>query len=177
MSQSATFYSISQKTFDQLEKLGDEQPFHPAIAKDYLTFQGSFMGFEYVLSKGKDDSTTEIINELFNPKKFLGRRNTEDMIAEEQFNLYEGGNLIPYLDPVTISRVDDFLDMISAADVQSNYDADELNRNGIYPELWHNDNSPNQVFNERQLSGDLSALKIFIKLAKKERNIILVFIG
>ncbi len=60
---------------------------------------------------------------------WVGRNLTEDMIAEEQFNLLERRESHPlYLDPVTISRVDDFLDMISAADVQSNYDADELNR-------------------------------------------------
>jgi hypothetical protein len=64
MSQSATLYRISNDTFRQLEASVDRPQFEISSAKNYTTFQGSFMGLEYILSKGQDIPTTKIINEI-----------------------------------------------------------------------------------------------------------------
>jgi hypothetical protein len=84
MSQSATLYRISNDTFRQLETSAGRPQFEISSAKNYTTFQGSFMGLEYILSKGQDIPTTEIINEIFNPTQSLGRQDIERLSLEEQ---------------------------------------------------------------------------------------------
>ncbi|MFN0293040.1 DUF1877 family protein [Pedobacter helvus] len=177
MSQSATLYRISNDTFRQLETSADRPQFEISSAKNYTTFQGSFMGLEYILSKGQDISTTEIINEIFNPKKSLGGQDIEKLSLEEQMEFYENGGVIYYLDTTTISKLNNLLDTFSEADIQTKYDANELNDNGIYPAVWHNDNSPDQAYNKRHIIEDFKELKTIINQAREDNDYIFVFVG
>ena len=177
MSQSATLYRISQDIFKELDKPDNKQKFDINSAKSYSIFQGSFMALEYILSKGQDDSTTELVNEIFNPKNSLGGQELESLAPEEQFEFYESGLYIPYLDTSTISKLHDFIVNISQTDIQSKYDSKELNDDGIYPQVWHNDNSPDQAYNERHILEDFEELKSIITQANAERDYIFVFVG
>ena len=177
MSQSATLYRVSQNTFNQLLNPDNKQKFDINSAKSHSVFQGSFMGLEYILSKGQDNSTIELVNEIFNPKQSVGGQNFKSLTPDEQFEFYESGLIIPYLDIPTISKLYDSLANISQADIGSKYDAKDLNDNGIYPEVWHNDNSPGQSYNEQHLLKDYEELKTIIKHADNEQDYILVFIG
>ena len=175
MSQSATLYRISKDTFRQLKESTGQEQFDISLAKNYAKFQGSFMGLKYVLSKGQYEPTTELVNKIFNPQQSLGKQDFDSLTPEEQFELYE--TQISYLDTDVISKLNNFLNQVSDVDIQSKYDADELNENGIYPEVWHNENSPNQAFNELQLLQDFGELKKIINQADKEGDYILVFVG
>lgn len=177
MSQSATLYRISENTFKQLDKTSNRQKLEIDSAKSYSIFHGTFMGLEYILSKGQDNSITELVNEIFNPKKSLGEQEFENLSPEEQFEFYESGLLIPYLDTITISKLNDFLATISQADFSSKYDAIELNDNGIYPEVWQNDNSTDQAYNLQHILEDFQELKKIIKQANAENDYIVVFVG
>ena len=178
MSQSATLYRISRDTFKRFAKSDNKQQFDiVSISKSYSTFQGSFVGLEYILSKGQDISTTEFINQIFNPKQSLGGQDIESLTPEEQFELHESENFIPYLDTATISNINDLLNKVSKTEIHSKYDAEELNQNEIYPSIWHTDNSPDQIFNERQILEDLAELKTIFKQANDDEDYILVFIG
>jgi hypothetical protein len=177
MSQAATLYRVSQDAFEQLNKPHNKQRFDTNSAKSYSVFDGSFMALEYILSKGKDHTTIELIKEIFNPKQALGGQEIERLPPEEQFEFYESGLFIPYQDPPTISKLNEFIGNISQADIHSNYDAKELNDNGIYPGVWHNDNSPDKAYNERQLLEDLEELKTIVNLANTEKDYIFVFVG
>jgi hypothetical protein len=86
MSQSATLYRISKDTFDQISKSHKEKPFDWSASKSYLTLQGSFMGLEYVLSKGRETSIAKLVNELFNPRQSLGKEEFEALTPEEKFD-------------------------------------------------------------------------------------------
>lgn len=177
MSQSATLYRISEDIFRQLDKPDNKQKFDINSAKNYSIFQGSFLGLEYILSKGQDNSKIELINEIFNPKQSLGGEEFDKLTPEEQFEFYESGLFIPYLDTSTISKLNDFIGNVSQTDIHLKYDAKELNDNGIYPEVWHNDNSPDQAYNQRHILEDLEELKTIIKQANTEKDYILVFVG
>jgi hypothetical protein len=177
MSQSATLYRISKDTFNQLDKPDNKQKFDINSAKSYSIFQGSFMALEYILSKGQNNSITELVNEIFNPKLALGGQIFESLTPEEQFEFYESGLFIPYLDTSTISQLNDFISEILSLDISSKYDAKELNDNGIYPRVWHNDISPDQAYNERQILEDFEELKNIIKQADTEKDYIFVFVG
>jgi hypothetical protein len=177
MSQSATLYRISTDSFKMLDEPDNKQKFKINSAKSYSIFQGSFMALEYILSKGQNNSTTQLVNEIFNPRQSLGRQTIETLTPEEQFEFYESGFFIPYLDISTISKLNVFLTNTSQRDISSKYDANELNDNGIYPEVWHNDNSPNLSYNQRHIMEDLEELKQIINKADIEQDYIFVFIG
>jgi len=177
MSQSATFYRVSQNTFKQLEITDNKQPFDVSSAKEYTTLQGSFMALEYILSKAQDASAIKLINELFNPRQSLGDPDLESLTLEEQMEFYENGGAIHYLNYANVSKLSGLFDKFSKADIHSKYDSKELNENRIYPEVWHNDNSPDQAYNERHILDDFEQLKKIIKRASDDCDYILVFVG
>jgi len=177
MSQSATLYRISQDIFNQLDKPNNKQKFDRHSAKSYSIFQGTFMGLEYVLSKGQDNSTTELINEIFNPKLSLGGQDFENLTPEQQFEFYESELFIPYLGKSTISKLNDFFSNISLTDIRAKYNAKELNDNRIYPGVWHNDNSPDNAYNERDICEGFEELKAIFNKANTEKDYIFVFVG
>lgn len=177
MSQSATLYRVSKDTFIQLNKPDNKLSFDINSAKSYSVFLGSFMGLNYILSKGQNDATIEIVNQIFYPKQSIGEQGFEGLTPEEQFEYYESGLYISYLDPSIISKILHFISNFSQTDLHSKYDAKELNDNGIYPEIWHNDNSHDQAFNERHILEDLDQLKIIIQQANIDGDYIFVFVG
>jgi hypothetical protein len=176
MSQSATLYRISPDTFGQLVK-SDNPKFDIASAKSHVIFQGSFMGLEYILSKGQDASTIELVREIFNPRLSLGGQDFSSLTPEEQFEFYESGGSISYLDMTSIRKLNNFLEKVSETDIQSKYDAQELNDNRIYPEVWHNDNSPDQAYKQPHILEDLEELKAIVNQADKQGDYIFVFVG
>jgi hypothetical protein len=178
MSQSTTLYRISKAKFSELEASGGES-FDPSSAKNYVTLEGSFMALEFILSKNQDDEAVEQVNELFNSGQFIGEQNIgiDDLYSFEEFDFDNMGSSIPYLDAAAVAGVHAILDKLSTEEIESLYDADELNSNGIYPEVWHNDNSPEQAFNLRQVSEDFTELKSIIKKAAEERDYVLVYTG
>lgn len=81
------------------------------------------------------------------------------------------------MDKPVIANLDNLLDRISEEDIHLKYDPKELNDNGIYPEIWHIDNSPDKAYNERHILEDLQELKTIIKQANNENDYIFVFAG
>ena len=171
MSQSTTLYRISKDKFSELESSGS---FDPSMAKNFVILEGSFMALEFILSKDQDDATADLIKELFNPDQSIGGQHF-DLDALESFEEFDFSDTpISYLDKATIGNIHKVLESISTAEIESLYDAEELNSNGIYPEVWHDDNSPDQAFNLRQVSEDFVELKAMVKLAKEEGDYIVV---
>lgn len=177
MSQSATLYSVSQEIFEHLEKLNGEQSFDPSAAKNYETFDGSFIALEYILTQGQDDPTVKLASEIFNPSKSLGAHNIETLTPEEQFEAYDSGIIMPYIDNGTISKISMFLNQFSSSDISLKYDADKLNREGIYPTVWHNNNANDLAFNQNHILEDFEKLKAIFNQSDKEKDYILVYIG
>ena len=176
MSQSTTLFRLSKDKFSELENSGGNS-FEPSWAKNYITLQGSFMALEFILSKDQDDSTIEQIQELFSPSQQIGGQNIgiDDLDSFEEFDFDE--TPISYLDAATIGGIHNTLDKISTAEIESLYDADELNSNGIYPEVWQDGDSKDQAFNFRHVSDDFAELKSIIKKAAEEGDYIVVFEG
>ena len=54
--------------------------------------------------KGKDNTTIELINEIFNPKQALGGQEIERLPPEEQFEFYESGLFILLVDVFPIIK-------------------------------------------------------------------------
>ena len=179
MSQAATLYRISNNEFIELEKLDNKNHFDfNAHSKDATTFEGSFMALEYVLSKGQENMVLELIRQIFTPIKSFGGFDFSGAITDEEidFILKNSDTLIPYLDTNTISKLNGILDKVSETDINLRYSSKELNENGIYPRVWHDDDSKGFVYNKRQILEDLVKLKSIFSRASKENDYILVLI-
>ena len=144
------------------------------MAKGYSTFQGSHMGLEFVLSKGQPKETTDLITQIFNPTKAIGMEglNEEDVLA-----LYEFDEIIYYLDSKTVSKINTFLKTLSVEDAIASYDSEELNRNGVYPELWRAGESRDEAYNQRDIAEGVKELKDIFEAADADHDSILIFIG
>jgi hypothetical protein len=179
MSQSATLYRVSQDSLMQLTNSVDKQQFDiRAMAKGYSIFAGTFMGLTFILSKGQNTVTAGLVSEIFEPKRSLLRAWLDDLSPEAQMAFWENdGSLMPYLDFTSVAAINDILYNISEADIKHRYDAQELNNNGIYPDAWHNDNSPDLAYNERHFVNDFKELKFIFNKAYQEKDCILVFVG
>lgn len=175
MSQSATLYRISQETLSQLETSEERGEFDlTAIAKSHSIFQGSFMGLEFVLSKGQQKETVDLITEIFNPTKALGM---DHLSEEDALALYESGEIMYYLDLYTVSKINAFLNTLSVEQAIASYSSEELNENEIYPEQWKTGNSLEEAFNERCIAEGVKELKDIFEAADADHNSILVFVG
>lgn len=171
MGQSITLYRISKDTF---ERLKNGENFKTSSAKSYSIFNGSFMGLEFLLSKGQDKDTRQLITEIFAPSLSISEENKEQIFIDEPLEGFEE-DIISYLENLKITQINNILEKVSEAEFRSRYNPKELNNNYIYPSVWHNDNSQDQAFNERHLAEDFSSLKKIFKHATEEQDYILVF--
>ena len=99
----------------------------------------------------------------------------EDILA--MFESYESGETIFYLDENTVSQINTFLKTQTAAQVIPRYDSEELNENGIYPEVWTKGSSRDTAFNELSITEGLSELKEIFEAADLDQDSIIVFVG
>lgn len=179
MSQSATLYPISQESFAIIEKAKGKnvRPFD--YTSEYETFQGTFMGLEFVLSKDRDKATISLIEEIFNPKKTVGQADTNnlDFSKLSQDELESLTDFISYLSPEKVEKINNILTKISEQEVADKYNSEELNTNEIYPWCWHDDESEDQAFNKKHLLQDFKLLKDFFNKAASNKNYILCFVG
>lgn len=175
MSQISTIYRVSKEEFKSLENSGTRNETNlEEISKEFYDFNGSFLGLEYLLTKLNND---EIILEIFNFKNSLGQDEYDKLDFEQQFEYYESGKLIPYLNQTVIKKLNIIFDGISEDKFSKNYNADELNANDIYPNVWNNDNSEDRLYNLRQLLEDFKSLKKILKNAHNENDYLLNLIG
>lgn len=179
MSQSATLYSISAESFALIEKANGKKVQPAEYATRSVTFQGTFMGLEFILLKDQDKSSTSLIEEIFNPKKTLGQKDTTRLnfsrLSEDEVeDLYD---FIYYLPADKVGKITAILNKITDQQVGDNYNAEELNANEIYPGCWQNDNSENQAFNKGNIKEDFRELKDFFNQAMWDKHYVLCYVG
>lgn len=178
MSQSTTIYSISKELFDELKNSENrkEIKIHNRV-KDYYTFENSFMGIEFVLTKDKSEPTKNILNQIFNPTEYLGDFDFENPDFEEMMDFMGSGNYFPYLSNEKVTEISETISEINESELKDKYNAAELNENDIYPNVWTNGNIEGESNNLNHLIEDFSELKKIIIQASKEENYLLICSG
>lgn len=177
MSQSANIYSVSANVFTKLEQ-SEERHFDLSSAKDHVLFQGAFSGLEYILAKHQDAAGAKLAHAIFNPQTMLGSEVMESNVSYDgQIEFFEVPLLYPYHTPEAVGKINAFLEKISAADIETRYDADEMNRNKVYPETWHKDDVPGLPYNKAQLVQELEQLKRIVRNANEAKDYLFVFIS
>jgi len=176
MSQSATLYRLSNNSFEEFKRTVDTQKVDlKKLSRSYETFQGTFMGIEFVLSKNQISETRELILEIFTPKQFIEDRDLENIDETEDFEGFSEDIL--YLNPDKVIAINNIISMISEENFAANFDPIELNTNYIYPSVWNKNNSLNSVFTLTHILEDFRNLKLFFSNASKDRDYVIAFVG
>ena len=171
MGLSSTLYEVSKSNFAKIKN--DTSLFKSDISESYEVFEKNFFGLEFILKKTLDKKYTETIDEIFIPKEYLGE--LVDITHVDFFEIWSRS--ISYLNPKLIKEINTILNAVSTNQFASNYDSCELNEKGIYPRIWHNDESLNQAFNKRDITNAIERLKSIINRAEKNGSYIFVFSG
>ena len=175
MSQSTTIYSISKVLFDELKNSENRKEIKIYNrAKNYYTFQNTFMGIEFLLMKGKSEITKNILNQIFNPTEYLGDFDFENANFEEMMDFMDSGNYFPYLVEEKLIEISKILSEITESEIKNSYDATELNENDIYPKQWTNKIIEGESNNVQYLIEDFTELKKIIVEASKNENYLLI---
>ena len=177
MGQSATLYEIKEDVFKKIAV--DPSCFEINMTRHYEVFEKNFEGLLFLLSKSVPIESKDIVKQIFYPLDYLGE--SIDFGSIDIGNLDEDSIFdnepISYLTPETINQLKELLNSLEKVDFIRNYNSRELNENGIYPEIWHDDESPDQAFNKRHIMEGFESLQNLFNRASEEGNYILVFVG
>ena len=179
MGQSATLYRIDKSDFSKIvDNPNDFGLFK--ITKGYEIFEKSFDGLRFVLSKGLDKGSKELVELIFYPKTFIGEEidfskidfeNLPDDIDLERQPIY-------YNEPTKVAEICKLLETISLDKFQNNFDPAELNSHDIYPgDIWNDQTEENIAFNVRHMTIEFENLKSIFKTAKENDEYLLSYAG
>lgn len=171
MSLSATLYRIPEIDAEERRALAGRPRFAWDAVKDSAIFEQTFWGLIYVLSKGQPQSTVELVEEIFSPRQLAEKGDFEDWVFGED------ETPVRYLPPELVERVDALLEQVTEADVHVRFDAEEMNRSGIYPGVWNENESDAQAFNSSHVAQDLADLKAIFRKAAEEGDFVFAFVG
>lgn len=182
MNQSACFYSVASNDFLTIQKSQDKNLDLAPYIKASCILEGTFMGLEFTMVKGRNEETTSLIEEIFNPSESYGGADFSDIDIdkidpEELEAMVMNDASIYFLAPGTISEISEALDSVTETEIAANYDAFELNENDVYPGVWQTEEANSLTFNRQHIVKDFCSLKDFLKKAKTERDFIITYMG
>lgn len=179
MGQSATLYRIAPEDFSAIE--ADPDSFDPeSSAKELATFDKTFEGLRFILSKAQDEATEDLAEQIFYPDTYIGEEvdfeNLDIDNIPEDFSFESSA--VYYNTPDKVAAIAAFLDAISNEEFIELFDADELNENDIYPGgVWNTETNPDIVFNANDMVKEFQVLKDFYSKAGSEGDYILSVVG
>ena len=178
MSQSATLYLISNERFELLEDNPDKSKIQ-ALSYGDETFEQTHEGVSFLLEKFFKSEDLTLIKEIFEPTEFIGEGLDDDLYESHTVDDIEKfeESAIYYLDPIQIARINVLLNSLNISTVLNAYNSAEFNNNGVYPEVWHDDESESKAFNKAHLKESLESLVHFFKAAATANDYVLVSVG
>jgi hypothetical protein len=175
---SASYTQVSESSFKKIkEQIQKNQSIElDNYKKDNFYIEKSFFGLQFILIKGLGNK----LDKAFEGEDYLCNVNYESeefkkLSFDERFEIFETTSQESYLSPERILELSELTKNLNAKDIEKWYDSEELNRNQIYPEVWHNDEAQNKVFNLRDLKECFNRWKDFInKVAENKTDYIIV---
>jgi hypothetical protein len=179
MGQSATLYRIAKNDFSKVQDNPEDFGLFK-IKKSHETFEKTHEGLRFVLSKGRDENASELIEQIFYPKAFVGEQ--IDYSTVDFDNLPDNVDLLKepvyYNEPTVVNAISSLLDIITVDYFLKSFDPDELNEQDIYPSgVWNTKTEPEHTFNVRDMTNEFVRLKEFYKSAKEHGDYILSYVG
>lgn len=177
MGVSVTYYQISTSDFNEIEEaiLKNNPVDLEQYSIDELYVGKSFQGLQYVLAKGLGDELSNIFNGYeticsvdFTSEKFL------NLPMEEQEQIFFNTQQEAIITSGKVKELVGLVEEVTQADINKWYDSEELNRNKVYPEVWHDDNSKNLAYNSTDLQESFHRWKQFINQVNKSDSFIII---
>lgn len=178
MGQSVTLYQVTKDEYLTIADNPDDANLFE-LAKSSRTFDQSFEGLRFVLSKNRDAETTNLVQEIFYPVCFLGEDIDYSTLDFEQvpddFNFDQ--TVFNYHDLPKVKLINQFLNTVSTTDFSNAFNPDELNANDIYPNIWNTNEGEEYAFNEAHLLQEFINLKNTFSEAAQGDDYIFCAIG
>lgn len=179
MGQSATLYRIDRKDFSKIldNPIGFELF---TITKGYEIFEKSFEGLQFVLSKGLDDIDKLLVEQIFYPKTFVGEQIDFSTVDFENFSddIDIEQQELRYNDPEKVLEIHQLISTITLATFRENFDANELNKEDIYPgDIWNDRDENDMAFNVGHLTLEFQNLKSIFEKASDNGEYLLSYVG
>ena len=178
MSQSAILYLISNERFELLEDNPDKTKIQ-SLSYGNETFEQTHEGLSFLLEKFFKGEDLTLIKEIFEPTEFIGEGLDDDLYESHTVDDIEKfeESAIYYLDPIQIARINILLISLDMSTVVNAYNSAEFNNSGVYPEVWHDNESEGQAFNKNHLQWSLESLIHFFKTAASSDDYVLVSVS
>ncbi|WP_291724983.1 DUF1877 family protein [Bernardetia sp.] len=178
MGQGIGIYEISEDKFEQLAK--NPASFEESMTTDSAFFEGNFEGVLFILQKVVDNQYKEYISEVFYPNEHIGESIIDffaSLEGEYDDSLDFEDNAISYLPPKRVYFLNEILSEVNKQTFLSLYDAQELNDNGIYPEMWHNEETKHKAYNRLHIEEGFDSLRQLFNKAANNKTYLLHFLG
>jgi len=151
------------------------------LAKDkgHKTFDQSFEGLRFILSKNQDPENINLATQIFYPETCTEEEDLSDFdFTNVPVDFDYESKSIYYHDPAKVTAIAQLLETISIEHFRGLFDPDELNKNEIYPAgVWNKKTGEDQAFNESYILQEFEYLKEFFISARNEGDYILSFVG
>jgi len=181
-------------TLCEIDEIGIERTkenidrFDSSMIKGSVSFVQNFDGILFLLNKVVKREKGRLLDEIFYQKDYIGEAINFDEEEYDYMNdsfMWEKNKKDPKLQPDPIGyltkdkvmEIERILKKINSDLYIGEYNSKEFNSAGVYPEVWHDDESENKVFNRRCLLTGLKELKIFFEKVARNNNCIICFIS
>ncbi|HEX8429423.1 MAG TPA: DUF1877 family protein [Hymenobacter sp.] len=178
MSQAASLYCVDNDCFQRLETYPES--FVPARNTGKIKSFYTFEGLRYMLAKGRDLETTDLLSDLFEPSTFIGQEfdhNNVDWENEGDGFLALENARIYYHSPDAVKAIFDFLDTVTEKSFLELFNPDEMNHAGIYPNIWNRNIGNDWACNEQHILQEFHDLKHFFAGISNGTNYCLCYVG
>lgn len=169
MGQSATLFLVDRNEFS---KIGDDPDYPVAnIASEKTTFEKSFEGLLFLITKGSRPEDISIVRQIFYPEAYIGEEidfeNIDIDALPDDFDFDK--QPLYFNDPATVSEIADLLASIEPGNIIALFDHTELNEHDIEPgQVWTDDERDGVTFNARHMATELQELKAIYEKAKEQ---------
>jgi hypothetical protein len=177
MGQSAVLHSLDKATFDQLAANPTSFEYYK-VAVASACFDKTFEGLRFVLCKAKPEAAS-LLTQVFEPLLFVGEEIDYAHLDWDNLppDMPLAGTAVYYHDLATVQELSTHVATITDQDFGQAFDAEELNREGIYPEIWNREAGENNGFNERALVEEFQLLQQFLAKASAASHYCICYVG
>jgi hypothetical protein len=177
MGQSAVLHSLDKGAFDQLAANPASFEYYK-VAVASACFDKTFEGLRFVLCKAKPEAAS-LLTHVFEPLLFVGEEIDYAHLDWDNLppDLPLDGTAVYYHDPATVQDLSTHVAAITDQAFRQAFDPDELNHEGIYPEIWNREEGASNGFNEQALVEELQELKQFLAKASAGNHYCICYVG
>jgi len=177
MGMSLIYNQISKEAFTTIQQktLDNEFVEVSKYSKDCFYIEKSFEGLQFVFVKGLGEEVRKAFrgSRTICPVDFTAKK-FRDLDVDEQFEIYYKTPQISFFSPDDIIKLALLFSKIEGDFIDKFYNSNELNDNRVYPEIWHDDNSENQVYNARDLSQNSEGMITFFSKVQSDGDYVIL---